>query len=52
MSDDTCTDKLVHTCNSFCLARKKPSHALVVEDVCCPAMSKPIIIPAISSSSK
>lgn len=32
------------------LARKKPSQALVVEDVCCPASSSPISIPAISSS--
>ena len=35
---------------SLFFAKKNPSHALVVDEVCCPAMSSPINIPAISSS--
>ncbi len=40
----------VVTCRYLCLARKNPSHVEVVDDVCWPAINKPIIIPAISSS--
>ena len=35
---------------SWCFARKKPSHALLVDDVCWPAINRPISMPAISSS--
>lgn len=37
---------------SLCLARKKVNQVVVVEEVCCPASRRPIIIPAISSSVK
>ena len=40
----------VYTCNCWSRARKKPSHALVVDEVCCPAISNPISIPVISLS--
>ena len=40
----------VYTCNCWSHARKKPSHALVVDEVCCPAISNPISIPVISLS--
>ena len=39
-----------HTCMSLCLAKKKPSHELVVDEVCCPANSRPSNMPEISSS--
>ena len=39
-----------HTWISWCLARKKRSQVEVVDEVCCPANSRPISIPAISSS--
>lgn len=54
---DTCPYSLTLHCSSkhcacmfWCLARKRPSQELVEEEVCCPAMSSPISIPAISSS--
>ena len=39
---------LMHTCSFLSLARKNPSQALVVEEVCCPANKNPISIPMIS----
>ena len=39
-----------YTCMCLFLAKKNPIQADVVDEVCCPANSKPISMPAISSS--